>query len=67
MISVAKKYPLFVLPLAREIVGDLPEGVDESGAVEMHLLVRPLSPLPLSSFLFPPPSFLFLTNSFSRR
>lgn len=42
MLAVAKKYPLFVLPLARDIVGDLPEGIEKGakGAVEMHFLVR---------------------------
>lgn len=39
MTGVAKKYPMFVLPLARDIVGEeKPEG--SAGAVEMHLLVR---------------------------
>lgn len=43
MSGVAKKYPIFVLPLAREIFGeDIPEG--SPGAVEMHLLVRRRSP-----------------------
>ena len=41
MLKVAKQYPLFVLPLARDIVGDLPEGLEKGskGAVEMHFLV----------------------------
>lgn len=40
MILMGKKYPLFVLPLARDVIGDVPEGLaKEGGAVEMHLLV----------------------------
>lgn len=44
MLTAAKKYPLFVLPLARDIVGDLPEGIEDGskGAVEMYFLVRSL-------------------------
>ena len=46
MLKVAQKYPLFVLPLARDIIGDLPEGVEKGakGAVEMHFLVLRTSP-----------------------
>lgn len=40
MLVIAKKYPLFVLPLARDVIGEVPEGMQkEGGAVEMHLLV----------------------------
>lgn len=44
MLGVAQRYPLFVLPLARDIVGDVPEGLapGAQGAVEMHFLVRNL-------------------------
>ncbi|KAL8292234.1 hypothetical protein RQP46_001700 [Phenoliferia psychrophenolica] len=49
MSTVAKKYPLFVLPLARDIVGeDKPEG--SAGAVEMHLLVSFVLFTPLAEY-----------------
>lgn len=38
MLNSARKYPLFVLPLAR--VAELPEGQEAESATEMHLLVR---------------------------
>lgn len=66
MISNGKKYPMFVLPLAREVAGALPDGQETESAIEMHLLVSaavssrgtPLTPALLQqewAFL-PPPS-----------
>lgn len=49
MINSARKYPLFVLPLAR--VAELPEGQEDASATEMHLLVRRFLPLPPVHFL----------------
>lgn len=42
MLNSARKYPLFVLPLAR--VAELPEGQEAESATEMHLLVRTTFP-----------------------
>ncbi|KAI5476444.1 hypothetical protein MNV49_007757 [Pseudohyphozyma bogoriensis] len=53
MSAVAKKYPMFVLPLAREPPAGSPEG--ENGAVEMHLLQWAFLPPP-STVLEPVPS-----------
>lgn len=39
MIDNGKRYPMFVLPLAREVPGALPDGQETEAAVEMHLLV----------------------------
>lgn len=52
MIQMGKKYPLFVLPLARDVIGDVPEGLaKEGGAVEMHLLVSSFLVLSHSSIM----------------
>ena len=39
MISNARKYPLFVVPLQRDVVGEAPDGTQTEQAVEMHVLV----------------------------
>lgn len=39
MVKTGKKYPIFVLPLTRDVVGEAPDGSETESAVEMHLLV----------------------------
>lgn len=39
MVQSGKKYPIFVLPLARDVVGELPDGSETASAIEMYLLV----------------------------
>ncbi|GAA6061318.1 hypothetical protein JCM10212_003208 [Sporobolomyces blumeae] len=46
MISSARKYPLFVLPLQRDVVGEAPDGTQTEQAVEMYLLEWSLLPQP---------------------
>ncbi|KAK4057228.1 hypothetical protein OIO90_001723 [Microbotryomycetes sp. JL221] len=46
MIETAKKYPMFVLPLARDVQGQQVDGSDKSGAVEMYLLEWATLPQP---------------------
>lgn len=48
MISNARKFPLFVLPLQRDVVGEAPDGTQTDQAVEMHVLVS----LSYSSFKY---------------
>lgn len=43
MVQSGKKYPIFVLPLARDVVGELPDGTETASAVEMYLLVSSAS------------------------
>ncbi|KAK4048232.1 hypothetical protein OIV83_004937 [Microbotryomycetes sp. JL201] len=46
MIETARKYPMFVLPLGRDVPGEQVDGSDKSGAVEMHLMEWALLPQP---------------------
>ena len=50
MISNARKYPLFVVPLQRDVVGEAPDGTQTEQAVEMHVLVSHLSETETLSF-----------------
>ncbi|BGP25354.1 ATP synthase mitochondrial F1 complex assembly factor 1 [Rhodotorula toruloides] len=60
MINSARKYPLFVLPLAR--VAELPEGQEAASATEMHLLEWSLLPQPAGvNEPVPPPSTVLFT------
>ncbi|BGP00228.1 Protein ATP11, mitochondrial [Rhodotorula toruloides] len=60
MINSARKYPLFVLPLAR--VAELPEGQEDASATEMHLLEWSLLPQPAGvNEPVPPPSTVLFT------
>ncbi|GAA5934633.1 hypothetical protein JCM1841_001788 [Sporobolomyces salmonicolor] len=62
MISSARKYPLFVLPLTRDVVGEAPDGSETDQAVEMHLLNWALLPQPPSvNEPVPPPSTVLFT------
>ncbi|GAA5965010.1 hypothetical protein JCM3765_004827 [Sporobolomyces pararoseus] len=55
MISNARKYPLFVVPLQRDVVGEAPDGTQTEQAVEMHVLNWALLPPP-SNVTEPVPS-----------
>ncbi|KWU44469.1 ATP11-domain-containing protein, partial [Rhodotorula sp. JG-1b] len=59
MLNSARKYPLFVLPLAR--VAELPEGQEAESATEMHLLEWSLLPQPSATEPVPPPSTVLFT------
>ncbi|GJN91200.1 hypothetical protein Rhopal_004218-T1 [Rhodotorula paludigena] len=60
MINSARKYPIFVLPLARE--AELPEGQEAEKATEMHLLEWAILPPPAGvSDPVPPPSTVLFT------
>lgn len=39
MISNARKYPLFVVPLQRDVIGEAPDGTQTDQAMEMQVLV----------------------------
>lgn len=39
MVQSGKQYPIFVLPLARDVAGELPDGSETASAIEMYLLV----------------------------
>ncbi|GAA5871253.1 hypothetical protein JCM3774_000890 [Rhodotorula dairenensis] len=59
MLNSARKYPLFVLPLAR--VAELPDGQEAETATEMHLLEWSLLPQPTATEPVPPPSTVLFT------
>ncbi|GAA5885847.1 hypothetical protein JCM5296_000163 [Sporobolomyces johnsonii] len=62
MISSARKYPIFVLPLTRDVVGEAPDGSETDQAVEMHFLNWALLPQPPSvNEPVPPPSTVLFT------
>ncbi|GAA5905843.1 Atp11p [Sporobolomyces salmoneus] len=46
MVSNARKYPLFVVPLQRDVIGETPDGTQTDQAVEMHILNWALLPPP---------------------
>ncbi|GAA5846304.1 hypothetical protein JCM5353_001053 [Sporobolomyces roseus] len=62
MISSARKYPLFILPLQRDVVGEAPDGTQTPQAVEMHVLNWALLPPPSNiTEPVPPPSTVLFT------
>ncbi|GAA5828911.1 hypothetical protein JCM3766R1_003863 [Sporobolomyces carnicolor] len=46
MISNARKYPLFVVPLQRDVIGEAPDGTQTDQAMEMQVLNWALLPPP---------------------
>ncbi|GAA5935266.1 Atp11p [Sporobolomyces koalae] len=62
MISNARKYPIFILPLQRDVVGEAPDGTQTDQAVEMHVLNWALLPPPATvTEPVPPPSTVLFT------
>ncbi|GAA6006986.1 hypothetical protein JCM11491_001467 [Sporobolomyces phaffii] len=62
MISNARKYPLFVVPLQRDVIGETPDGTQTDQAVEMHVLNWALLPPPATvTEPVPPPSTVLFT------
>ncbi|KAM0789334.1 hypothetical protein ACM66B_000167 [Microbotryomycetes sp. NB124-2] len=62
MVETARKYPMFVLPLGRDVPGEQVDGSGKSGAVEMHLMEWALLPPPANvTEIVPAPSTVLFT------